>query len=61
MYHHRLVLSGPFGPDQRHKIQEISGVIRDAVVWPSQVLNLGKLSLLLTLNTHTGSEKEGDK
>lgn len=52
VYHHRLVLSGPFGPYQSHKVQEVSGVIRDAVVRPGQVLNLSELSLLLALNTH---------
>lgn len=56
MYHHRMVLSGPFGPYQSNKVQEISGVIRDAVVWPSQVLNLGKFSLLLTLKTQEGKK-----
>lgn len=59
MYHHRLVLSRPFGPDQSHKVQEISGVIWDAVVRPSQVLDLGELPLLFTLNTHR-KRKEKD-
>lgn len=51
-----MVLSGPFGPYQSHKVQEISGVIRNAVVRPGQVLDLGELSLLLTLNTHRRRE-----
>lgn len=61
VYHHRLVLSGPFGPNQSHKVQEISGVIRNAVVWPRQVLDLRKLSLLFTLNTHTHTQREQKK
>lgn len=53
MHHHGLVLPRPFGPNQSHKIQEISGVIRNAVIRPSQVLDLSELSLLLSLQTHT--------
>lgn len=52
VHYHRLVLPGPFGPYQSHKVQKVSGVIGDTMVWPSQVLNLGKLPLLLTLGTH---------
>lgn len=49
MHHHGLVLSGPLGPDQSHKVQEVSGVIGDAVVRPGQVLDLSELPLLLSL------------
>lgn len=49
MHHHGLVLSGPLGPDQSHKVQEVSGVVGDAVVRPGQVLDLSELPLLLSL------------
>lgn len=49
VHHHGLVLSGPFASYQSHKVQEIGRVIRNAVVRPSQVLELSELSLLLTL------------
>lgn len=57
MHHHRLVLSSPFGPYQCHKVQKISGVVGNAVVWPSQVLNLSNFPLFLTLNEDTQNNK----
>lgn len=53
VHHHWLVLSSPFGPYESHKVQEISGVVGNAVVGPSHVLNLSDFPLLLALKTHT--------
>lgn len=57
VHHHWLVLSSPFGPYESHKVQEISGVVGNAVVGPSHVLNLSDFPLLLALNTRTHTQK----
>lgn len=59
MHHHRLVLSRSFGPNQRHQVQEVRGVVGNSVVRPGQVLDLSQLPRLLALDQHIHKTEGG--